>query len=1093
MVNTVSYNKVLARLRQFIRKYYLNKSLRGLLLSVIVFAVFAGILVLGNQGLKLNVGWRTVGIWFLSISMALMILMLVVVPFFQYLGVGRRLNYKKAERILSSHFSEMKDTLLNMLELAEEHDEDVDNSLLLASIEDKAGRIKWYRFGGAVPMKRLLRYIPFFLGIILLGGFLYIGWPDFVKQGYARTVNFKTDYDLPAVYDYKILNDSLMITLGDDLEIRVQALFDRGEEEVYLRVGQNREIMKDEGDGVITHTLKAVNAPTVFRLQYKGILSKTFEIGVIPSPELIQFTLQSFPPPYTQIESIILNNEGDLDIPLGTNVLWNVNAMFTDRVIISFPDDTVVTDRKDAIFSGRKRIMESGKYKIELTNTDTEKHPELGFNIRVRPDLYPEIDVNELRDSLMKTQIFFQGFISDDYGFSKLEFIIETIDGTVLVNDDLMRSYKGTGMKFYHAKDMSEIGEEGEQLFYYFSIWDNDAVNGAKRTDSRKLGYRNITYSELVDQNKERAEKIVESLSEVKDIVELLTDKLDDMKMAQLMDKKEDWEIKSKVKEMEEMQDLLEELFNNIKNENLIKGAEQDNLDLDNERLIKKQLEIQELLEKIMDDELRQLLKEFEELVEEANKSKLLEKLEELDMNLEKLERQLDASLELLKRYEVEKEVFRTAHELEKMADELKGLDAEKDTSRMSDMEEEYQKLNENYEEQLKKNQELKDPMKMDSMEEDRNEISEEMKDMNKDEGDSKSKNDSKKSAGEKMKKLGEKMKSMMMGSGDEQDQIDLEILRQLTRELNDFSFKQEELMEIVDRVNANNPEYAKAAVEERELKEKYNVIRDSLVSIGQKQAAIAKLLNEEMFHVETSLENLMKSYQNERKSQVRIEQQNVMKGVNELAVRLDELVQSQSQSQSGSGGGKSPFKDSNPKSGKDKIGEMKGQQQSLKEQLEGMINKMKQGKQGKPDNKGLAQMLAEREMMRQAMEKLRNSGELGEAAKGKLNEVQELMEEIEMDIIYNRLGDRTLRREKMIESKMLEAEQAEMEREQENKREATEFRGTIKQPDNKVWEEFQQEKKHTLELMKYRDIKLKEFYRKKYFDYLEFLEKQKK
>ena len=75
----------------------------------------------------------------------------------------------------------------------------------------------------------------------------------------------------------------------------------------------------------------------------------------------------------------------------------------------------------------------------------------------------------------------------------------------------------------------------------------------------------------------------------------------------------------------------------------------------------------------------------------------------------------------------------------------------------------------------------------------------------------------------------------------------------------------------------------------------------------------------------------------------------------------------------------------------------------------------------------------------------------------------------------------------------MLEAEKAEMERENDNERESDEFRGIMKAPDQKIWEEFEKKKKRSLELMKYRDIKLKEFYRKKYFDYLEQLEKEGK
>lgn len=1091
MVDSVSYREVLARLRLFIRKYYLNKTIRGLILSFLIFSITIGVLILSNQGLKPDIGWRTTSFWIFIISGCLLVGWLVVIPLLQFIGVGRRLNFRRAERVLSAHFTDMKDTLLNMLELAEGYQGGEDNSLLLASIEDKADRIKWYKFGLAVPVRKLVKFVPYVIAVIIIGFAAYFVWPDFVKEGYARTINYNTEFDLPPVYKYKVLNDSLVVALGQDLELRIEPEFDKGEESVYLRMGQNREPMTPEENGVLSYVIKAVNNTTSFRLQYMGVNSDSYEVRVIPTPEFIQFNIQYFPPKYTGIEAQVLSNEGDLDIPAGTNTIWNINAMFTDNAILVFGSDTIKASKVNEVFSAKKALRESGRYKISLSNNKTDEKPELGFSIRVRPDLYPEIDISELRDSVLETQFFFQGFVSDDYGFKKLDFIVEKMDGSHVFNEEIHLNEGASTMRFYHAKDMSELGHEGEQLYYYFSVWDNDGVNGSKRTDSKKMAYRNLTYTELVSKNKDRALKIEETLSEGKDIAEQIKEKVDDMKMAQLMSEQEDWEEKSQLKELEEMQELLEEMMNNIQNENQIKGVEQESFNLDNERLMQKQEEIQELLEQIMDEELKQLLEEFEKLVEENNKGKKLEKLDEIDMNLEKLERQLDVSLELLKKYEVEKEVFRTAEELEDMAKEMENLDVEKDSSRLNELQEEFEKVDKNYQEQVEKNEELKEPMEMEEFKEEREDISEDMEEMNKP-GNKKNQGKKKDAAEKKMKQLGEQMKSMMMGGAGEQEQIDIENIRQLVRKLNDFSFKQEELIELVAKINVAHPDYARAGIEERELKEKFGVIKDTLVSLGYKNPQIAKLLNQEMFHVETALENLMKSYQNTRKSQVGIEQQNIMKGANELAIRLDEIVQS-AQNQSGQGGGQGQFTDSKPKSGKDKVGEMKGQQQSLKKQLEGMINQMKQGKRGKEDKKGLAKMLADREMMRQAMEKLKNSGELGEKTRGKISEAQKLMEEVEKDIIYDRLGDHTIRREKMIESKMLEAEQAEMEREKENRRESREFRGTIKPPDQKVWENFEQQKKRTLDLMKYRDIKLKEFYRKKYYDYLEQLEKQKK
>jgi len=1091
MIETATYKQVLSRLRVFIRKYYLNKTLQGIILVFLIFAIVLGIFIAANQGLKPSSEWRAAGFWAGSISMALLAVYFIIVPLLQFLGVAGKMDYRSAERIISSHFSEIKDTLLNMLELAGEEKEGEDISLLVASIEEKAERIKWYRFEKAVPIKKLVKFITYVGAVIIAGATLYLAWPDFVKEGYARTVNYKKEFDLPPVYNYKILNDSLAVALGRDMEIRVEPLFDTGEEQVFIRFGQNRDKMEDTGEGFLVHTIKAVNAPLSFMLQYMGQLSESHEISVIPTPELLEFNVQLFPPPYTGIEGKVLNNEGDMDVPAGTQVSWSINAVYADWLRLEFAGDTILTEKSDNNFRAQKRVMNTGKYKIVLGNSKTDEKPELAYNIRVRPDLYPEIDINELRDSLMESQVYFQGFIADDYGFVRLEFNIEGVDGSEIVREELLLNKNSANMRFFHAKDMAGLGREGEQMVYYFSVWDNDEVNGAKRTDSRKMSYRNLSYAEKVEQNKERAEKIEDELSEGINMAEELKSKVDDIKKAKLMSSKEEWEISSKLKEMEEMNMLLEEMLNNIRQENQVKGMEQQSFDPGNERLLQKQEQIQELLEKIMDDELRQLLEEFEKLLEEKNLGNQLEKLDEIESNLENLERQLDVSLELLKRYEIEKEVFRTANELEKISEQLENIGPAQDSLAFNEKKEELKKLEENYKEQGEKNQELKDPMDMDDFDQEWEEIGKDMEEMENSDGGKREEKQKKDKAKKDIKDLGMKMRDMMMGNSGEQDMVDLEILRQLTRQLNDFSFKQEELIEVTGRINAANPEYGKVGIGQRELKEKYSVVRDSLVSIGYKQPMIADLLNKEVFHVETALENLMKHYQNGSKSQVGIEQQQIMTGVNELAVRLDELVQGM-ENQAGSGGGKGNFTDSKPKSGKEQMGEMKEKQQSLKQQLQGMIQQMKQGeKQGK-SNKELARMLAEREMLRQAMEKLQNSGELGEPAKGKLNEIQQLMEEVEKDIIYRRVGEHTIMREKMIETKLLEAEQAEMEREMENKRESTEFKGMINPPDQKVWEEFEKEKKKTIELMKYRDIKLKEFYRLKYFDYLEQLEKQK-
>ena len=77
---------------------------------------------------------------------------------------------------------------------------------------------------------------------------------------------------------------------------------------------------------------------------------------------------------------------------------------------------------------------------------------------------------------------FFSGIITDDYGLSKLSFIYDI---------DLNRKSKkikisrDTEQIFYFQFNFDELDiNENQQVKYYFEVWDNDAINGNKKTKS---------------------------------------------------------------------------------------------------------------------------------------------------------------------------------------------------------------------------------------------------------------------------------------------------------------------------------------------------------------------------------------------------------------------------------------------------------------------------------------------------------------------------------------------------------------------------------------------------------------------------------
>lgn len=1088
-----SYRKVLIRIKSFIRKYYLNRVVHGLIVSLVFASFFLLVLILVNEITLSPASFREPAFKIGAFVTFGFLLVFVLIPAFRLLGLMRGMNIKIAERLIRKKFPELKDTLLNLIELGEndlgENDlGERDSSLIFASIEEREDRLKWYKFEQAVPFEKLVKPSVYLASVAILGLVLFNIWPDLVKTGYARTVHYKQEFDSKTKLQFIILNDSLTVGLGSDLEILVSSNISLDDADVYLNIGASLSQMKAEGAS-FSHTVEAINGDFDFSIKHIDFESKRYHVEVIPIPELLNMEIVVIPPRHTGLELRLQSNSGDLIIAEGSTVNWSIKHQHADIVSLIFNDDSLASVQKDGIRKFSKNIKVNVGYELFLKSSKLREPVSLRYNIEVIGDQFPGIIANQIIDSIFSQQVYIQANIQDDYGFSGLMFYIVSVEDGSLIYQDTIKVLKDANFqKVYYAVDFKDVVASGKDYEYFLSVWDNDGVNGPKRTDSRKFRIRVETTEELWDSNREKGADLGNKIEDSKDLTSKLREKLNDLIQSQLIENKDDWEINSKVDEISEMKDLLQEMIENIQQDNrMMNLSEQFNSER-REEILRKQEEIEDLFEKLLDDELKTLFEEFEKLADEMSQKERLEKTEELKMNLENLEKQLDVNLELLKKLELEKQIYDIANKMKKLGEDVKEM---LDSTGIEKAKEDFEKLEDKLNEQLKKNSELNKPHELNSFEEERKDIKDKLKEAggSKDEGEKKQ---GMQDAGKKMQDLGQKMQDMMTGGGQGGSSVDLEILRQLARELNDFSFKQEELLEKIGSVSARNKVFHEVGVEQLNMEMKFDVIKDSLRSLGYKQALIAGLLNQEVFHVETSLRNLFRSVQDGKVSQVRYEQQKVMEGVNELAVRLDELVEN-IQSMSGQGEGAQSFTDSKPKDGAEKMGDMREQQQSLKEQMKGMIQKMKEGKKGSGGKKELAKMLAEREMLRQQLEQLRNSGLLGDKAKQKLDDVHKMMENVEEDIIYNRVSDHTISKEEWIQTRLLEAETAEKEREKENKREATEFRGDFDPNNIPAWKEIENEQKQQSDMMKYNEFKLKEYYRIKYQEYLKKIKKHEK
>ncbi len=144
------YDQLIAKLDRFTRKYYVSQVIRGLLYTIgLVLALFLTVSLLESQ-FFFETGTRKMMFYgFLSLSIAAFAGW-VLLPLGRYFHLGDVISHDKAAAMIGSHFTSVKDKLLNVLQLRRQASASGDTSLVLASIDQKASEISPVPFPAAI-------------------------------------------------------------------------------------------------------------------------------------------------------------------------------------------------------------------------------------------------------------------------------------------------------------------------------------------------------------------------------------------------------------------------------------------------------------------------------------------------------------------------------------------------------------------------------------------------------------------------------------------------------------------------------------------------------------------------------------------------------------------------------------------------------------------------------------------------------------------------------------------------------------------------------------------------------------------------------
>lgn len=1089
----------------FIKKYYQNQLLKGFIIciSIIIIAFFT--LSFSEYLGRFETQTRTYLFYGLLGLSTVVLVQYIIRPILGLINIKRSFGYSEAAALIGRHFPEVQDKLVNTLQLQEKANNS-NHQLLIASIDQRIKNLSPIPFAKAIPYKDNIPYIKYALLPAILLVFILLTTPGFKKSS-QRVVQYKTHFEIEAPFEFESDLEKDVAIQNEDIEIQLITKGEQIPQDAYLRIGTYKYKMKMDQLGSFSYQLRNVQKTEKIYFEAGGFSSREYLLNVAPKPSITNTYTRLIYPKYLNLKNSILENIGEINVPTGTIIEWNIQTQNVNRLIINPSNDTLTPVNDNA--QVRERFLKSSRLSIFTQNNLIKKGDSINFSIQVSPDLYPSIKVNSQKDSLSHKILYFMGRISDDHGFDKLQFHYTHLrDGKSLRSDsndtEIPINLTQINQKFYHPWNLDAIEvQPNDKIEYYFTIWDNDGVNGSKYSQTPTATYKLPSIKEIEELTEKLNEEIKQSLNDAQSKSKNLEEQMKSVEKMLTEKKNLDWNDKRKIQELLEKKKSIQEKLKKSIQKNIEKNFKESEFNPIQEELLEKQKKLEEIMNDVLDDKTQKLMDKIQELLEKNKKDEIQNALQELKFDEKQMNKEMDRLLELFKELELEKKLLDTIDKLNQLAKQQKEL-ASKTNNKKQDKAAEQEKLNKAFDEIKKdlkvieqQNKDLEKPLNLSKHENEQQSISQKMKDALSKEQQGKSKNASQKmnESAEQIGKLAQKMQQEMEEAYEEQQTEDYNNLRQILENLIQLSFDQEALITAFKKNKKYSPKYVELRQDQRRIKDETKMVEDSLLALSKRNEQIQSFVNEEISRVNENLDESIKHLGERLTYNALVTQQYAMTGYNNLALMLSESLKQMQQQMKNQkenkgkpkgeckkpGGGKSGNKPQKPNASA-----IKKMQDELAKQIKELEKGQKQGK-GKPSSKQFAEMATKQAAIRKKIQelqsKLQKEGTAGNL--GDLKRTQDLMDQVEEDFYNKRLNNQTFQKLNQIEFKLSEHEKAEKEQEQDQARSSNEGK-EFDRPIPKNIKKYLEQKEKETEMIRKVSPELQPYYKQKVESYFE-------
>lgn len=888
------YKNIATKLHQFTHKYYTNDLIKGSILFISLGFLYLFFILFLEFFLWLRPASRTFLFWLFIIVELFLLIKFIAIPIAKLIGLKKGISLEQSSKIIGSHFPEVQDKLLNVLQL--NHTSDA-SDLILASIDQKSNELAPISFVKAIDFKQNIKYLKF-VGIPIIIGLIifFTGFYESFSQSLVRVVNHRTVYNPPAPFSFVLLNTDLKVIQGKSISISLRTQGSSVPNEAKIIFNNQQYYLNNEGNASFSYKFLNVQESVRFYVEANGVQSLGYSLEVIGAPTINNISLQLSYPSYVGRRNETVQNGGNLTVPEGTKITWQVQTSQTDSVVFIKQDKRFYFNNLDEdLFEYTKSIRSPLIYRIASSNKNLQDYENLQFSVDVIKDENPLITVSSNIDSISRGTSLFVGQLSDDYGLNKLELVYyneDDLEQTKVL--DIKINKQNIQTFFYQFPNGLDL-LKGTNYEMYFRVFDTDIVNGNKVAKSKVFKYRQKTKEEeeeeLLQEQRNTINDLENSVQKQKNQQEQLKTIQQDLQNKKNISWNDKRKIESFINRQEQHKEIMQRQTDKLQ-ENLDEKKE------DNQSLQEKKEDLKERIKELKKlDKQQKLLDEIQKLADKLNKEDLVKKAKELAQQSKQQQRSLEKTLELVKRFYIEQKTMQIANKIAELAREQEEVEKKLSDSlgAQKEIKKEFEAIKGVLEELSRDNEKLKEPMELPDLDDEKEAIDKELsktEESLKEQRQSEAKRSQKQSS-KKMKEMSAKMQKSMMEMEGESMEENMDDLRKVLENLVIFSFQQEELMDKFNKSSTTHPGFGKDLKNQNQIKTYFEHIDDSLYVLSMRLSQISTKIQDDLSSAHYNLDQSLENFSENRFPQGISNQRYVMTAANNLANYLSNILNS--------------------------------------------------------------------------------------------------------------------------------------------------------------------------------------------------------